>query len=366
LEHNAYLPYASVATGLMRPDWSKRHQINPPASKHVIDRLVASLTLPDSRGGYGTQRNVGMSVTNDRTSKGMLRAYDACGEIIRKHSKSFYLSVRFLPPAKRRAIIALYAFCRTSDDLVDTANIVNGSGSARGGINAAFDRWSALVSTSASGEAGSLPAASERRHPVATAWADTRARFGIPAHLADELLAGIKMDLTIDRYETWDELWIYCYKVASTVGLMSMYITGATSMDAIPCAVQLGVALQLTNILRDIGEDARAGRVYLPAEEMERFGYTEAMLFEGVVNRNFVSLMEFQMSRAEALYKEAMPGIAMLPRDSRLAVTAAATLYRSILGRIRAARYDVFTQRAHLSTRGKLCAVPGIWWSSRR
>jgi phytoene synthase len=174
------------------------------------------------------------------------------------------------------------------------------------------------------------------------------------------------MDLTIDRYETWDDLWVYCYKVASTVGLMSMYITGAGSMAAVPYAVQLGVALQLTNILRDVGEDARSARVYLPAEDMDRFGYTEAMLFDGVVNRNFINLIEFQMARAEALYKCAMPGIAMLPRDSRLAVTAAATLYKGILGQIRAARYDVFTQRAHVSTRGKLCAVPGIWWSSRR
>jgi phytoene synthase len=350
----------------MWPDASLRQEINPPASKHVIDYLVASLTLPDTRGSYGTRRIVGKAGASERASNEMLRAYDSCRAIIRKHSKSFYLSARFLPPAKRQGIIALYAFCRTSDDLVDTANIIHGSGSARGGTNAAFDRWSALVNDSASRESGSLPPTRERRHPVATAWADTRARFGIPAHLADELLAGIKMDLTIDRYETWDDLWIYCYKVASTVGLMSMYITGADSMDAIPCAVQLGVALQLTNILRDVGEDARAGRVYLPAEEMKRFGYTEAMLFEGVVNRNFVNLMEFQMGRAEALYKAAMPGIAMLPRDSRLAVSAAATLYRSILGRIRAASYDVFTQRAHLSMRGKLCAVPGIWWSSRR
>jgi phytoene synthase len=174
------------------------------------------------------------------------------------------------------------------------------------------------------------------------------------------------MDLTIDRYDTWDDLWVYCYRVASTVGLMSMYVTGADSLEAVPYAVQLGVALQLTNILRDIGEDARAGRVYLPAEEMARFGYTGEMLFAGVVNRGFIRLMEFQIDRAHALYNAAMPGIGLLPKDSRAAVTAAAIVYRGILGKIRAANYDVFTRRAHLGMGEKLCALPGIWWALRR
>ncbi len=174
------------------------------------------------------------------------------------------------------------------------------------------------------------------------------------------------MDLTIDRYETWDDLWVYCYRVASTVGLMSMYITGADTMAAVPYAVQLGVALQLTNILRDIGEDARANRVYLPAEEMARFGYTEEMLFAGVINSDFRRLVEYQIARAHALYDAAAPGVAMLPKDSRMAVAAAANFYRGILGKIRAARYDVFSRRAHLSFGEKLTVLPGIWLGFRR
>jgi phytoene synthase len=356
LERNAPFPYTAIATRVRRHHWPPNGHLNPPASKQVLDSLAEFLILPVSTRGSNVKLRGILAKANRRESREILWAYDACKEIIRKHSKSFYLSARFLPPAKRQGITALYAFCRISDDLVDGSSPVPSRRCAQDDLCAALDRWSALVSDGAN----------VLRHPVATAWADTRARFAIPSQLAEELLSGIRMDLTIDRYETWDDLWVYCYKVASTVGLMSMYITGAGSMAAVPYAVQLGVALQLTNILRDVGEDAQSGRVYLPAEDMDRFGYTEAMLFDGVVNRNFINLIEFQMARAEALYKCAMPGISMLPRDSRLAVTAAATLYKGILGQIRGSRYDVFTRRAHVSTRGKLCAVPGIWLSSRR
>jgi phytoene synthase len=144
-----------------------------------------------------------------------------------------------------------------------------------------------------------------------------------------------------------------------------MYITGAQTMDAVPYAVRLGVALQLTNILRDVGEDARAGRIYLPQEDMARFGYTEEMLLNGVRNKQFVDLMDFEIHRAQALYEASWPGIAMLPSDSRLAVAAAGFFYRGILDEITAARYDVFSRRAHLSLSKKLRALPRIWWASR-
>jgi phytoene synthase len=173
------------------------------------------------------------------------------------------------------------------------------------------------------------------------------------------------MDLTLNRYQSWDDLWLYCYRVASTVGLMSMYITGAQTMDAVPYAVQLGVALQLTNILRDVGEDGRAGRIYLPLEDMDRFGYTEEMLLAGVRNKQFSDVMEFEIHRAQVLYNAAWAGIAMLPPDSRMAVAAAGLLYRRILDKITSAQYDVFSHRAHLSFSEKLIALPGIWWSTR-
>jgi phytoene synthase len=202
--------------------------------------------------------------------------------------------------------------------------------------------------------------------PVVLAWADTRRRFGIPQALADELLAGVGMDIGIARYATWADLWIYCYRVASTVGQMSMHITGAVHPQAANYAIRLGIALQLTNILRDVGEDARQGRIYLPLADLARFGCPPADLFAGRVSDRFVALMRFEIARARALYTQAWPGIAMLAPDSRLAVAAAAAVYRAILDRIEAQNYDVFSQRARVSHQAKLAMLPQIWWQVQR
>jgi 15-cis-phytoene synthase len=333
-----------------------QRDFTPPAGMRVLAQLSGSLQVPTP----AARR------TSVRVDPSLVGAYGACTQIIRDHSKSFYFSARLLPAAKRHSIMALYAFCRTSDDLVDSADSATDPTAAREQARIALDRWANLVSMQESAEVSARPEADPRQLEVKRAWLDTRTRHDIPADLADELLAGVRMDLTISRYETWDDLWLYCYRVASTVGLMSMYIMGADDMRAVPYAVQLGVALQLTNILRDVGEDARAGRIYLPAEDLERFGYTEEMLLDGVITPGFVALMNFQIERATALYNSALPGVALLSPDSRLAVTAAATVYRGILNKIIEARYDVFNRRAHLSTGEKLRALPQIWWRSKR
>lgn len=337
--------------------------LNPPTSHKVLESLAAVLTPPHNmvlqpgrdraRTGAFDELAHHCLAEAHKPDTAMLWAYEACSEVIRRHSKSFYFSAKLLPTGKREGIMALYAFCRLSDDIVDTAHTYRAG-------NSAIDGMKALLSLNSWAHATAQPAP-KSDHPVVVAWADTRNRFEIPQTLADELLAGIRMDLTIDRYETWDDLWLYCYRVASTVGLMSMYITGAETMDAVPYAVQLGVALQLTNILRDVGEDARSGRIYLPAEDMERFGYTEDMLLSGVINDSFVKLMDFEIARARALYRSSWPGIKMLPRDSRLAVSAAGALYKGILNKIEEAKYDVFTRRAHLTMGEKLRALPGLW-----
>lgn len=334
--------------------------VNPPVSRQVLERLGEFLTPPQSLALLPTKSQVRSGAYDGRAahclagatrpSPDMLWAYKACTDIIKHHSKSFYFSARLLPANKRSSIMALYAFCRLSDDLVDEADEQGDREHAR----MALEQWAEVCSDG-----------SDKEHPVVQAWGDTRTRFGIPPELPEELLAGIRMDLSISRYETWDELWVYCYRVASTVGLMSMYITGTETMEAVPFAIQLGVALQLTNILRDVGEDARVGRIYLPAEDLERFGYTEDMLLSGRVNSNFINLMNFEIKRAEALYCAAQEGIAMLPADSRLGVAAAASVYRGILRKIVVARYDVFNHRAHLSTGEKVRALPGLWWRSR-
>jgi 15-cis-phytoene synthase len=339
--------------------------LNPPTSRQVFERLADFLTPPHGialqaarakrrSGAYDNLAAHCLTVAH-KPHDSKRWAYRACTAVIKRHSKSFYLSARLLPAGKRDSIMALYAFCRLSDDIVDGVAADEDRGIAMVKARLALDSWSRA-------NAGLLPGSD---HPVVVAWADTRARLGIPQVLADDLVKGVRMDLTIDRYDTWDDLWLYCYRVASTVGLMSMYITGTETMDAVPYAVQLGVALQLTNILRDAGEDARAGRIYLPREDMERFGYTEEMLLSGTVNSNFVSLMQYEIEKARALYRAAEPGISMLPADSRLAVAAASTLYRGILGKIEEADYDVFTRRAHLSMGEKVRLLPGLWWKQK-
>ena len=273
-------------------------------------------------------------------------AYATCERIIRRHSKSFYLSSQFLPPEQRRAVRALYAFCRTTDDIVDLAD---------GDAARALASWVQQVRAA-------RPAP---HNPVLVAWDDTRSRYGLPASLVDELLAGAAMDLTIHRYERFADLWLYCYRVASVVGLLVMGITGH-SPGAAPYAIKLGVALQLTNILRDVGEDAARGRVYLPQRELAQFGLSADEILAQVYDERFQALMRFQIERARRLYDESWPGIALLPAESRFAIAAAARIYRGILDKLEANSYDAFTLRAHLTLREKLARLPGIWWEVRK
>jgi phytoene synthase len=200
---------------------------------------------------------------------------------------------------------------------------------------------------------------------VLVAWHDTRLRFNLSAALADELLAGIAMDLTINRYRSFADLWLYCYRVASVVGLLAAGIIGAAE-GAEPYAIKLGVALQLTNILRDVGEDARRGRVYLPEEDLHRFGLQPDDILAGKRDHRFRALMNFEIARTRQLYAESWPGIIMLAPDSRLGVGAAAWVYRGILDKVIAHDYDVYCQRAHLTTFEKLLMLPAIWRAVRR
>jgi phytoene synthase len=198
------------------------------------------------------------------------------------------------------------------------------------------------------------------------AWTDTRTRYGIPQRYAEQLIDGLARDLHQTRYTTFPDLATYAYGVASTVGLMSMHITGFSGPEAIPYAVKLGVALQLTNILRDVGEDWQNGRVYLPQDELEAFGLTEADLASGRMDDRWQAFLRFQIDRNRQLYAEAWPGIALLDPDGKLAIAAAARFYEAILDDIEANDYDVFKRRAHVSAWGKLRLVPSIWWQSRR
>lgn len=279
------------------------------------------------------------------------QAYATCTAITAEHSRSFYLASALLPAAKRRAARALYAFCRITDDLVDRQTQTSEDDRLR-----VLRDW----------QRRALDEHPDPDDPVALAWADTRHRFRIPRRYAEQLIEGVARDLTQRRYQTFADLTTYCYGVASTVGLMTMHITGFAGPTAIPYAVKLGVALQLTNILRDIAADFAHGRVYLPLEELYDFGIRPSDLAEGRVTPRWRAFMRFQIERNRQLYDEAWPGIGLLHPDGRLAIAAAATFYRHILDDIEAHDYDVFSRRAHVSTWGKLRRLPAIWLAARR
>lgn len=274
-------------------------------------------------------------------------AYQHCAQLTRQHSKTFYLASGLLPAPKRQAARALYAFCRITDDIVDSpAPTVE--------RRANLERWRDV----------NVSATSPVNNPVALAWADAQTRFNIPRGYADQLIEGVARDLTQDRYETFADLAGYSYGVASTVGLMAMHITGYASSDAIPYAVRLGVALQMTNILRDVGQDWQCGRLYLPLNELADFGLSEADIEAGRTDERWQAFMKHQIDRTNALYDESWAGIRMLNPDGRFAIAAAADLYRAILSDIQAHNSDVFTRRAHIGTWGKVARLPRIWWRS--
>ena len=286
-----------------------------------------------------------IAVKADRAT--LQRAYAHCERVTQEHSKTFYLASGLLPYRKRRAIRALYAFCRTTDDMVDRPQ-------------------AAAVESLEVWRQRTLLEHPEPNDPVALAWADTLTSFRIPKLYAHQLIDGVAQDLTVHRYRTFDELAEYSYRVASTVGLMSMHITGFVGPEAIPYAIKLGVALQLTNILRDVREDWDSGRVYLPQDEMASFGVSEQDIATGRLSDRWLSFIRFQVQRTRRLYAEALPGVAFLHPDGRFAISAAAELYRAILDDILAHQGDVFSRRAYVDRWEKLRRLPGIWWRATR
>ncbi len=270
-------------------------------------------------------------------------AYDYCERLTKANSRTFYLASSLIPGHKRKAVRALYAFCRATDDLIDQTPYPDEA-------QALLDNWRARLAL--------RPNPSD---PVPLAWADARSRYLIPQGYEIQLIEGIARDLRQHRYATFAELAEYCYGVASTVGLMVMHIIQFRDNTALPYAVKLGIALQLTNILRDVGSDWKAGRLYLPLDELAWFGLTEADIARGAVDERWRAFMRFQIKRARALYAEAEPGITLLGAEGRFAIAAAAGLYQAILENIEAQDYDVFRQRAHVGRWGKLRRLPRIW-----
>lgn len=296
---------------------------------------------------YAPLRNYVLTAPIEVEPRVLEWAYARCEAFTQMHSRTFYLASALLPKAERRAVRALYAFCRVSDDLVDCVPLTEAGDR--------LEAWRQRVFAD-------RPPADDW---VALAWADARARYRIPLQYVDQLIEGVARDLRVRRYETFDDLAEYAYGVASTVGLMVMHIIGFAGEMVIPYAVKLGIALQLTNILRDVREDWLAGRLYLPLDELMAIGLSEADIAAGRVTDRWRKFMRFQVERARLFYDEAMPGLAFLNPAGRFAIAAAAELYRGILDDIEAHDWDIFTRRAYLSRWDKLGRLPGIWWRAR-
>lgn len=265
-------------------------------------------------------------------------------KIILHHSKTFYFATGLLPSNSRSAIRALYGFCRKTDDLVDQ----------EGACAADLEQWRAEVNRPLE----------EQSDPVLMLWTRVRQTYAVDRRFEKELIDGVGMDLGPQVYNTWAELENYCYHVASTVGLLSIPIIGlapgADLKSAQEYAIRLGIALQLTNILRDIGEDLSRGRIYLPREDLERFGVSIQDIRDRVVDERFKALMRFEIDRARQLYESSLAGIALLNPVARPAVGAAAMIYAAILDQIEKIDFQVYQKRAHTSALQKIALLPKI------
>lgn len=281
-------------------------------------------------------------------------AYRYCRQIARHHAKTFYLAATFLPKPQQNPIFAMYALLRTVDDLVDLAEdkLTNGR-ITREEINSLLDDWKSRLHDCYEGQSGD--------EPIMMAWHDTLKSYPIPIELPLDLIDGVAMDIEFTPFETFDELYVYCYKVASVVGLMTSEIFGYTDKMALEHAIELGIAMQLTNILRDIGEDVDRGRIYIPLEDLRRFGYSREEFMNKTMNDRFLELMKFQIDRARSYYRSSDKGIPMLLPSSRLAVAISSVNYANILRSIEENGYDVFNRRAFRTLPQKLATLPTVW-----
>ena len=271
-------------------------------------------------------------------------SYSYCRRLTRRTAGNFYYSFLVLPREKREAMSALYAFSRLTDDLGDNDQPVEVRRAALKDWRGALDR--------------ALDGAAEGR--VLPALVDTLRRYGFSPSYLHDLIDGVEMDLNRTTYQTFDELRDYCHKVASAVGLCCIHIWGFTNDAAFEPARQCGLAFQLTNILRDLKEDAAEGRVYLPQEDLERFGYSAQDLRQGVCNDRFHDLMRFEIARAERFYQEAADLERWLEPDGKTVFGAMTAIYRGLLGEIKRLDGDVFGRRVRLSAWRKL-RIAGRW-----
>lgn len=271
-------------------------------------------------------------------------AFEYARKLTAYHSKSFYFSARLLPKEQRWATFALYGFCRYCDNLIDIPR----------------QRTEAEILRELQRLTEELKVAyntSESQHPIIRAFIIVAKAFGIPIEYPRDLLKGVAMDIQKARYQTFDELSIFCYRVAAVVGLMMTYILGYKEEDAFAYAEKLGTAMQLTNILRDVKEDKDMGRIYIPQTDLAQFRVIEQDIFNEKMTPQLAELIKFQVERADQYYTEAMPGIRFLKTESQYAIYSAAKIYRGILRKIEEHDYNPFLSRVFVPSTQKIKIV---------
>ena len=258
---------------------------------------------------------------------------------------SFYYSFMFLPPEKRRAITALYAFCREVDDVVDECSDANVA-------RTTLAWWRIQIAAIYEGKP---------QHPVAQALVPVVQRYALPQERLQEIIDGMEMDLNQHQYADFKELQLYCYHVASVVGLLAAEIFGYSDRKTLKYAHDLGIAMQLTNIIRDVGEDARRGRIYLPLDEMAQFGVHTNDILDGRESAGFQQLMQFQVERAQRFYQQAMQQLPAADRKAQRTGLIMAAIYRATLDEVVASGCHVLQERVSLTPLRKAWLAYKTW-----
>jgi 15-cis-phytoene synthase len=268
-----------------------------------------------------------------------------CQEKAAASGSSFYYSFMFLPPDKRRAITALYAFCREVDDVVDECSDENVA-------RTKLAWWRGQVAEIYEGQP---------QHPVCQALAPLVKQFNLPQEHLLEIIDGMEMDLNRHSYENFKSLQLYCYRVASVVGLMAAEIFGYTDRGTLKYAHDLGIAFQLTNIIRDVGEDARRGRIYLPMDELQQFGVSTSDILNARESAGFQKLMQFQIERAQRFYRQALEQLPDADRKAQRTGLIMTAIYRTTLDEIVASGCHVLKERVSLTPLRKLWLAYKTW-----
>jgi len=275
-----------------------------------------------------------------------------CTALTKKSGSNFYYSFLFLSRKRRAAMYTVYAFCKEVDNAVDEPPAGNNP-------QEELHRWRTELAAAYHGTP---------TFPVTISLANHVRQLAIPQAYFDELIKGVEMDLTASRYDSFQELSVYCYRVASVVGLICLHIFGPTSARAQDYAVALGMAFQLTNILRDIGTDAAQGRIYLPEEDQKKFGCTDQAILQRQESTELHALLHFEAARAHEYYAKAQAAFEALPAGDRQALTVSEIMravYFRILEKIEEPGHQIFGPRAQLATSHRLAVAAGVWLRSR-